>query len=180
VSLPVGVLAERHLDVREDIERGAEPFQRILAAVGELGPDEALVLHVPFEPLPLYKVLGARGFAHHAERRAPGDWWIWFYRPAPASTSAPQATPAPGVPPPARGDPGVIRLDVRGMEPPWPMVRALEALEQLGPAGRLEVLHDRRPLFLYPQLDERGFCHATDEPEPGMVRIAIWRGDSQA
>ena len=55
------------------------------------------------------------------------------------------------------------------------MVRALEAIEQLGPGGRLEVLHDRRPLFLYPQLDERGFRHATDEPEPGLVRIAIWR-----
>jgi uncharacterized protein (DUF2249 family) len=178
VSSPVDFAAERHLDVRGDIEQGAEPLQRIVAAVGELGPDEALVLHVPFEPLPLYKVLGARGFAHRAERRAPGDWWIWFYRQAPAATSAPKATPA-AIVPPVRGDQGVIRLDVRGMEPPWPMVRALEAIERLGPGGRLEVLHDRRPLFLYPQLDERGFCHATDEPEPGLVRIAIWREDSR-
>lgn len=169
----MGFAMERHLDVREDIERGAEPFQRIVAAVGALGPDETLVLHVPFEPLPLYKVLGARGFAHRAERRAPGDWWIWFYREVPASTSAAIAPPVPG-------DQGVIHLDVRGMEPPWPMVRALEALERLGPRGRLEVLHERRPLFLYPQLDERGFCHATDEPEPGLVRIAIWRESSQA
>ena len=180
MTAPVDFVTERHLDVREDIERGAEPFQRIVAAVGELGQDEALVLHVPFEPLPLYKVLGARGFAHRAERRAPGDWWIWFYRQAPASTSAPKATSSPTVRPPAGGDQGVVRLDVRGMEPPWPMVRALEALERLGPGGRLEVLHDRRPLFLYPQLDERGFCHATDEPEPGLVRIAIWREGSQA
>jgi uncharacterized protein (DUF2249 family) len=174
VRSPSEFAAERHLDVREDIERGAEPFQRILAAVGALGPDEALVLHVPFEPLPLYKVLGARGFAHRAERRAPGEWWVWFYRQAPVSASA------PGVCPPAPGGQGVVRLDVRGVEPPWPMVRVLEALERLGPGGRLEVLHNRRPLFLYPQLDERGFRHATDEPEPGLVRIAIWREDASA
>jgi uncharacterized protein (DUF2249 family) len=179
VSSPARFASERHLDVREDIERGGEPFQKIVAAVGELGPDEALVLHAPFEPLPLYKVLGARGFAHRAERRAPGDWWIWFYREGPGSVSAEKTTSAPSVGRP-RGGRGVIRLDVRGMEPPWPMVRALEALERLGPEGRLEVLHDRRPLFLYPQLDERGFRHTTDEPEPGLVRIAIWREDASA
>ena len=37
----------------------------------------------------------------------------------------------------------------------------------------LEVIHDRRPLFLYPQLDDRGFAHETDEPAPGIVRIRI-------
>lgn len=180
MTCPPGFAAERHLDVREDIERGGEPFQRIVMAVGELGPDEALVLHVPFEPLPLYKVLGARGFAHRAEHRAPGDWWVWFYRESPVSTSAPPAAPGPGAPPPARGDRRVVRLDVRGIEPPWPMVRVLEALERLEPGDRLEVVHDRRPLFLYPQLDERGFRHETDELAPGLVRIAIWRESAPA
>jgi uncharacterized protein (DUF2249 family) len=175
VTSTAAFAAERHLDVREDIERGGEPFQRIMAAVDALGPDEALVLHVPFEPLPLYKVLGARGFGHRAERRAPGDWWVWFYREANASTSKPPATsPLDAASPAAEGQ-RTARLDVRGIEPPWPMVRVLEALERLGPGDRLEVLHDRRPLFLYPQLDERGFRHATDEPRPGLVRIAIWR-----
>jgi hypothetical protein len=37
------------------------------------------------------------------------------------------------------------------------------------------VRHDRRPIFLYPQLEERGFAHVTDEPEPGLVRIVIRR-----
>jgi uncharacterized protein (DUF2249 family) len=64
-------------------------------------------------------------------------------------------------------------LDVRGLEPPLPMLRVLEQLESL-PAGQtLEITHDRRPLFLYPQLDKRGFGHETDEPEPGIVRIRI-------
>jgi uncharacterized protein (DUF2249 family) len=66
-------------------------------------------------------------------------------------------------------------LDVRDLEPPQPMVRVLEAAERLGPGDELEVRHDRRPVFLYPQLDERGFAHETDEPEPGVVRIRVRR-----
>lgn len=69
----------------------------------------------------------------------------------------------------------LIRLDVRGLEPPDPMVRILERLETLDPDQELEVLHERRPMFLYPQLDARGFVHETDEPEPGMIRIRIRR-----
>ena len=67
-------------------------------------------------------------------------------------------------------------LDVRGLEPPQPMVRVLEEIDRLGPGAELEVHHERRPMFLYPQLDERGLIHETDEPEPGLVRILIRRG----
>jgi len=52
----------------------------------------------------------------------------------------------------------------------------LEAIDRLAPGGELEVRHERRPMFLYPQLDERGFAYETDEPEPGLVRIVIRRG----
>jgi len=68
-----------------------------------------------------------------------------------------------------------VQLDVRGLEPPQPMIRVLEEAERLGPGAELEVHHDRRPTFLYPQLDERGFVHETDEPAPGLVRIRIRR-----
>jgi uncharacterized protein (DUF2249 family) len=56
------------------------------------------------------------------------------------------------------------------------MVRVLEEIDRLGPGDELEVHHERRPMFLYPQLDERGFLHETDEPAPGLVRIVIRRG----
>jgi uncharacterized protein (DUF2249 family) len=55
------------------------------------------------------------------------------------------------------------------------MVRVLEALDGLTPGSELVVVHDRRPLFLYPQLDERGFEHQTSETEPGVVAIRIRR-----
>lgn len=150
------------VDVRDDIQRGEEPFARIMAAVKAVGPAEALVVRAPFEPVPLYDVLGRRGLAHWTEQRAPDDWCVWFHRGA--SVPVPAATPS-----------AAATLDVRGLEPPLPMVRVLERLDTLEPGDVLTVLHARRPLFLYPQLDERGFQHETDEPEPGLVRIVIRR-----
>jgi uncharacterized protein (DUF2249 family) len=158
-----------HVDVREDIHRGAEPFARIMAAVKALGRDQVLVLRVAFEPIPLYDVLGQRGLSHWTERRAADDWSVSFYREV-----APPAGPAP-VAPPAPAAARRVLLDVRGLEPPQPMVRVLEEIDRLGPGAELEVRHDRRPMFLYPQLDDRGFVHETDEPEPGLVRILIRR-----
>ncbi|MGH7398303.1 MAG: DUF2249 domain-containing protein [Candidatus Rokuibacteriota bacterium] len=157
-----------HLDVRHDIGEGREPFARIMAAVKALGDDQVLVLRVPFEPIPLYDVLGRRGLAHWTERRAQDDWSAWFYRDA-APRDPPTAAPVTGAGP-------RMVLDVRGLEPPQPMVRVLEEIDRLGPGAELEVRHDRRPIFLYPQLDELGFMHETDEPEPGLVRIRIRRG----
>ncbi len=162
-----------HLDVREDIGRGEEPFARIMAAVKGLGLEEVLVLRAPFEPIPLYDVLGKRGFAHWTECHGREDWSVWFYRQA-GGTVTRQEESAPTIS--AESLSRVI--DVRGLEPPQPMVRVLKELERLGPGQHLEVLHERRPLFLYPQLDERGFIHETDEPQPGLVRIVIRRGAS--
>ena len=74
-------------------------------------------------------------------------------------------------PAPAKGLQHVV-LDVRGLEPPQPMLRVLEALDA---ADELEVWLDRRPVFLYPQIEERGFEHDTSEPAPGLVRVFIRR-----
>ena len=149
------------LDVRDAIRRGEEPFATIMAAVAELASDQALVLRAPFEPVPLYRVLGTRGFAHWTERHAADDWSVWFYRDASATSAGPRG--------------GDQTLDVRGLEPPQPMLAVLERLPMLATGETLTVIHDRRPIFLYPQLDARGFEHRTEESEPGVVRIVIRR-----
>jgi uncharacterized protein (DUF2249 family) len=160
-----------HLDVRADIAGWREPLARIMAAVKTLPGDAALVLRAPFEPVPLYDLLGRRGFAHWTECRARDDWRVWFYRCRP--TAAVFDPPAPRLAAPV---PDIVRLDVRGLEPPAPMVQILGQLERLEPGQVFEVLHDRRPIFLYPQLDDRGFVHETAEEAPGLVRITIRRG----
>ncbi len=68
-----------------------------------------------------------------------------------------------------------LRTDVRGLDPPLPLVRVLELLDQLAPGQRLVVTHERRPMLLYPQLEQQGFTHQTEEVGPGEFRITIWR-----
>jgi uncharacterized protein (DUF2249 family) len=160
---------EVHVDVRDDIRRGQEPFARIMSTVKQLTPSQVLVLRAPFEPVPLYAVLGKKGYEHWTERRVADDWCVWFYR---ASVGEPSGLVAPSIAGPTDRP---LVIDVRGLEPPEPMVRILEEIERLNAGESIEVLHERRPLFLYPQLDERGFVHETDEPEAGVVRIRIRR-----
>jgi hypothetical protein len=138
-ALPESALVR--LDVRADLSRGEEPFARIMTAVRALAPDQALVLRAPpFEPILLYRVLGKRGFSAWVEGRAPGDWVAWFHResrPAPASIGATETVlegPGDGT---RLAGPAAIRIDVRGLEPPQPMVRILEALEALGAGAEL-------------------------------------------
>jgi uncharacterized protein (DUF2249 family) len=157
-----------------------------MAAVDGLPPDGLLIVRAPFEPMPLYRVLGRRGFAHWTERLAADDWSVWFYRAADGADAAPGAAAPPAASSSGTAERGsaaaggTVRVDVRGLEPPLPMVRVLEAVETLAPGQRLEVWHDRRPVFLYPQLEARGCRHATDEPEPGVVRILVWPGGPEA
>lgn len=160
-------LRQVELDVRDDIRRGEEPFARIMAAVKTLAAGETLVIRAPFEPVPLYDVLGRRGLAHWTERLAEADWHVWFYHATAAAT--------PAKPAGAAVTQDSSTLDVRGLEPPMPMMQILERLDALEPGGTLTVVHERRPMFLYPQLDARGFHHETDEPEAGVVRIVIRR-----
>lgn len=66
-------------------------------------------------------------------------------------------------------------LDNRGLEPPQPMMRTLAALEKLGGNESLTILNDRRPMFLYEQLEDLGFKQRTEEQDDGSFKIEIFR-----
>lgn len=68
------------LDVRPMMAAGKEPFDAIMGAVGGLRPGEEFELFAPLEPIPLYQVLGARGFAHETEALGGGDFRVVFRR----------------------------------------------------------------------------------------------------
>jgi uncharacterized protein (DUF2249 family) len=67
-----------------------------------------------------------------------------------------------------------IQLDNRGLEPPQPMVRILEALAALGEGDELVALLDREPRLLYRELERRGFQWEFNDAGEGP-RIRIWR-----
>lgn len=64
-------------------------------------------------------------------------------------------------------------LDNRGLEPPQPMMRTLKKLESMKKGEQLAIINDRRPMFLYEELDEMGFLHETQAQEDGSFKITI-------
>ena len=71
--------------------------------------------------------------------------------------------------------PEVVHLDNRGLEQPEPMVRILAVASQLAPGQRLEALNVRKPMLLYPKLDEMGYRHDTEAMPEGHFRITVRR-----
>ena len=68
-----------------------------------------------------------------------------------------------------------IHIDVRGLSPPEPMVAILTLLEHPDTNDRVIVHHDREPVFLYPELTERGWEYQIVAGEPGEVRLLLTR-----
>jgi len=163
------------LDVRDDIRRGREPFSKIMQAVATLAPAQDLMLLAPFEPTPLYGILAQQGFRHSAETTTEGDFKVRFSR-----TGADQAPVAKGSGASERrtvraacdGVP-VLDVDARGLEPPQPMVKILEAVATLPKGALLRAHTDRRPMHLYPQLEERGFAAESTEQSDGSFITLI-------
>lgn len=172
-----GIPADRivEVDVRDELRAGREPFSHIMGALRTVPPGGAFSVRAIFEPVPLYAVMKKQGFAHWTETFAEDDWRVWFYPPA-AAEGAPAPERAAGERNAGdAGDPegAVIILDVRGLEPPEPMVRTLAALEELPAGATLVQINVRVPQFLLPMLEERGFTYHVREQEPDLVRVFI-------
>lgn len=158
---------DHEVDVREDLKKGLDPFKKIMAAASAVKSGEVLVVRAIFEPKPLYAVLGMKGFDHYAESTGEQDWKVYFYKSPTAGVRIPiQAVPI-------SSQEKVVKLDVRGLEPPEPMMKILSALSELGPNEVLEVTHFREPVHVYPHLEEAGFSHEIYKEGEALVRLTI-------
>lgn len=174
------------VDVREQLRAGREPFLDIMAAAEKCRVGDTLVLYATFKPVPLLAVMKTQGFEGTASPIEDGDWRVDFLRVAepggsdgdgegPASAGPPDAsagTPGQGAAP----EPEVIHLDNRGLEPPQPLVRTVEALYALKPGQRVIGKYDRKPMFLLPKLDDMGYKYETEVFENGQAQVTIWSG----
>ena len=70
----------------------------------------------------------------------------------------------------------VHHLDVRGLEPPEPLEKVLDALDLLGPGDQLRMLIEREPHPLYRILARNGYHHSTAALPDSLYQITIWRG----
>ncbi|MGY3617210.1 DUF2249 domain-containing protein [Bradyrhizobium sp. USDA 10063] len=141
------------VDVRPILRAGGEPFSVIMAALERLEPGQGLRLYATFEPVPLFAVMADRGFAHSGRALDGGEWEVLF---TPAEAAKQTATPA-GAPSFDDWPQPAVKLDNRDLDPPEPMVRILAAAEKLAPGETLSALLRREPVFLFPQLEKRGY-----------------------
>ena len=167
-------LAPLDLDVRPILREGGEPFGEIMEAIGKLAPGQSLRLLAPFKPIPLFSVLGQRGFQPEAREIGDGDWEVLFMpQAAPtqpdAAVSAGDDWPQPGV-----------EVDNRDLDPPEPMVRALEVLETLKQGETMAAILPREPVFLFKELEHRGHDWRGDFAPDGSYRILIRKGKSNS
>ncbi|RWM28580.1 DUF2249 domain-containing protein [Mesorhizobium sp.] len=160
------------LDVRPILREGGDPFAAIMQAVAALAPGQSLRLLAPFKPVPLFHVLGARGFSPSAREIGSGDWEVIF---TPEGVEQPEEAPLPSHDDDDWPAPD-LELDSRDLEPPEPMVRALQAVETLAPGQTVAVLLPREPIFLFDELRARGHhWRGAFEPE-GHYRVVIRSG----
>jgi TusA-related sulfurtransferase len=66
-----------------------------------------------------------------------------------------------------------VVVDARGLEPPQPMEKVMQALASLRPGQSIRLLLHREPFPLYPLLAERGYRHDTQMQADGSYVILI-------
>jgi uncharacterized protein (DUF2249 family) len=161
-----------HFDVRviPCRQKHAMIFQRwSVLPVGE-----HFVLINDHDPVPLYYQFAVQfpgAFTWEYLLAGPDEYRVKITRVA-ASPAAP-AFPPPHVQKTLAPVSGM--LDVRGLEPPAPMVHILNTVATLSPGVTLRAHTDRRPLHLLPELDARGVRHASEEQPDGSWITTLQR-----
>ena len=67
----------------------------------------------------------------------------------------------------------MIRIDARGLEPPEPFERVMEALCELEPGGEVLLILNREPVPLYGVLERNGYSWKTARFDDGRFEILI-------
>jgi uncharacterized protein (DUF2249 family) len=171
------------LDVREDLRNKLEPFEKIMNAVKELNTADTFVLHATFKPTPLLGVLKVKGFNHSIEQKAPDHWIVTFIhkdrkdQPNADSESVESANSSGSSEDAPQGstEGKQLLLDNRGLEPPQPMIRTLNKLNQLQAGDRLTIHNDRVPAFLIEELNQLNYRYEVEEQEDGSAKVTIFK-----
>lgn len=166
------------LDVRPVISSGSDPLNLILEQVKAMRPGQVLKIINTFEPTPLILMLQKKGFETYVDMVDHNLIETYFHnkianRAAEADTRQPATMDWAQVL--EKFSSKVQRVDVRHLEIPQPMLTILEALDQLPIDTALYVDHKRIPVFLLPELAQRGFDYRIKEVDEGEVQLLIFR-----
>lgn len=169
------------LDVRPMLAQNKDPLKMILQQADKLEKNQVLKLINTFEPVPLIHVLAERGFAHFTESEVPDKIITWFQKNKDSGKSVRTVSITPEKEKDFDEllkqfqDEKLIRIDVRALPMPQPMLLILEKTSDLTSGEALFVYHKKVPVYLLPQLVERGFEYAFKEIENGEVYLIIYK-----
>jgi uncharacterized protein (DUF2249 family) len=128
------------------------------------------------DPVPLYyqfQALFPEAFDWEYLVDGPAEFQIRITR----RRETPFATPPPPPRRPGMGRMDTVReLDLRGLEPPEPMIRILHVLEAMPAGSSFRARTDRQPIHLFPELAARGATHACESASDGGWITTITRG----
>lgn len=165
------------LDVRPVINEGHDPFNTIIQAVKKINEGEVLKLINSFEPAPLIPILNKQGFDSFVEVESDEVINTYFFKKDSSNIKEPEKI--------ANSDDwqmvlnkfnnNVVTIDVRHLEMPLPMLTILDELEKLPADKALFVYHKRIPVFLLPELKEKGFEYRANEITDGEVHLLIFK-----
>lgn len=171
-------------DARAAIASGRDPKQEIVEVAGRLSEGGVFVVEAPFDPVPLRNLLGQAGFDDYGYKAGPGRWRVLFRRRqgrGAIDVASLDIRVASRLRQPQVEDEAV--LDLRRLEPPVPLVTILRRIESGEGGGRPFVVRlERDPVFLYPELDDRGWSWEVLQAGADEVRLRLFKagGDDAA
>lgn len=166
------------LDVRPILASGADPLNLIIEKTNELKKGEILKIINTFEPTPLIKLLEKRGFKSFVENISANEIITYFFIESNESSQVilnDNQSLQDWDTVYTKFETALIVIDVRMLEMPQPMMMILENLEQINESNALFVHHKKVPLFLLPELSDKGFEFRIKGIEENYVQMLIYK-----
>ncbi len=171
------------LDVRPILSNREDPLKAILEATDRLQPNQCLKILNTFEPLPLIALLARKGFQYRIDRPEPELVITWFVK-TPGQqldlSLSDDVSPIDFEPDfdqalQSFNPPKLHIIDVRELEMPMPMLTILGYLEDLPADEALLVHHKKVPVYLLPELKEKGFSYLLQEAGEKELNMLIFK-----
>ncbi len=173
--------ASIELDVRPILALDKDPLKQIMIKTMELKPGQTLKIINSFEPLPLINLLSKKGFDSHTEVMDKDTVYTYFYLAEPAiyAAEAPLAeehTDEESFSDLLKRFEGKLdKVDVRALDMPQPMVTILDRLDVMAAGNALFVHHKKVPVYLLPQLEEKGFKYSIRKEDEHNILLLIYK-----
>lgn len=167
----------RILDVRPVLDAGKDPLSLIMQSIKGLAAGDALKIINTFEPTPLIKLLEKKGYAYYVDTVSDNEIETYFFKTdggEETDITEPDKDSSDWQETKERFNEKLKYIDVRQLEMPLPMHTILENLNHLQKDEALYVYHKRIPVFLLPELRERGFDYRISEISDGEVHLLIF------